>query len=118
MPSAPRFSRSVPAQPRPPVVGASGEKVLTDWGFTPEAITGLRQAYKLLYKSDLSFDQAKAEIAAQMDTLLRSGKLPAPQAVDREAIAAVLEDIAALTVRAGPLKEDIARLLAAFGDTP
>ncbi|MBN9698205.1 MAG: CoA transferase [Zoogloea sp.] len=41
---APRFSRSVPAQPRPPVVGASGEKVLTDWGFTPEAITGLRQA--------------------------------------------------------------------------
>lgn len=41
---APRFSRSVPAQPRPPVVGASGEEVLTDWGFTPEAITGLRQA--------------------------------------------------------------------------
>lgn len=41
---APRFSRSVPAQPRPPVVGASGEEVLTDWGFTPAAITGLRQA--------------------------------------------------------------------------
>jgi len=41
---APRFSRSVPAQPRPPVVGASGDDVLADWGFTPEAISGLRQA--------------------------------------------------------------------------
>ena len=41
---APRFSRSVPAQPRPPVVGASGEEVLTDWGFTQAAIAGLRQA--------------------------------------------------------------------------
>lgn len=41
---APRFSRSVPAQPRPPVVGSTGEDVLADWGFTPEAIAGLRQA--------------------------------------------------------------------------
>lgn len=62
--------------------------------------------------------EKSAEIAAQMNTLLRSSKLPAPQAADREAIAAVLADIAALTERAGPLKEDIARLLAAFGDTP
>ena len=35
-------------------------------GFTAEQITALRQAYKLLYKSDLSFDQAQAEIAAQL----------------------------------------------------
>lgn len=41
---APRFSRSVPAQPRPPVAGSTGEDVLADWGFTPEAIAGLRQA--------------------------------------------------------------------------
>jgi alpha-methylacyl-CoA racemase len=39
---APRFSRSIPAQPRPPVVGATGEDVLADWGFTPDAIKGLR----------------------------------------------------------------------------
>ncbi|MCK6394542.1 MAG: CoA transferase [Zoogloea sp.] len=41
---APRFSRSIPAQPRPPVVGATGEDVLADWGFTPEAIARLRSA--------------------------------------------------------------------------
>ncbi|NML28248.1 CaiB/BaiF CoA transferase family protein [Zoogloea dura] len=41
---APRFSRSVPAHPHPPVVGSTGEDVLTDWGFTPEAIADLRQA--------------------------------------------------------------------------
>lgn len=62
--------------------------------------------------------EKSAEIAAQMNSLLRSGKLPVAQAADREAIAAVLGDIAALTERAGPLKEDIARLLAAFGDAP
>jgi len=32
-------------------------------GFSAEQIAGLRQAYKLLYKSDLSFDQAQAELA-------------------------------------------------------
>jgi alpha-methylacyl-CoA racemase len=41
---APRFSRSIPAQPRPPVVGATGEDVLSDWGFTPGEIDGLRTA--------------------------------------------------------------------------
>ena len=41
---APRFSRSTPATPRPPKHGATGEDVLADWGFTPDAIDGLRRA--------------------------------------------------------------------------
>jgi len=41
---APRFSRSVTARPRPPVVGASGEDVLADWGFSPAAIDALRRS--------------------------------------------------------------------------
>lgn len=41
---APRFSRSIPAQPRPPVVGATGEDVLSDWGFAPDEIDALRMA--------------------------------------------------------------------------
>lgn len=41
---APRFSRSTPARPRPPITGATGEDVLADWGFTPDALDGLRKA--------------------------------------------------------------------------
>ena len=41
---APRFSRSIPPPPRPPVVGATGEDVLADWGFTPVEITDLRNS--------------------------------------------------------------------------
>lgn len=41
---APRFSRSIPAQPRPPVVGATGTDVLSDWGFAPDEIDALRMA--------------------------------------------------------------------------
>ncbi|MBS0346858.1 MAG: CoA transferase [Proteobacteria bacterium] len=41
---APRFSRSIPAQPRPPVVDGTGEDVLADWGFTLAEIDGLRTA--------------------------------------------------------------------------
>lgn len=41
---APRFSRSTPATPRPPVTGATGEDVLADWGFQTAAIDALRQA--------------------------------------------------------------------------
>ena len=44
---APRFSRSTPATPRAPQVGATGEDVLADWGFTPDAIDGLRWALSL-----------------------------------------------------------------------
>ena len=56
-------------------------------GFTAEQITGLRQAYKLLYKSDLSFDQAKAEIAAQVTQ--------ADDAPTREVLTAFADFIAA-----------------------
>ncbi len=41
---APRFSRSIPAQPRPPVAGVTGDDVLADWGFTPDDINRLRTA--------------------------------------------------------------------------
>ena len=41
---APRFSRSTPATPRPPVPGATGEDVLADWGFSPDALDALRKA--------------------------------------------------------------------------
>ena len=41
---APRFSRSTPAKPRPPLTGATGEDVLADWGFSPNALDGLRKA--------------------------------------------------------------------------
>ena len=41
---APRFSRSTPAKPRPPLAGATGEDVLADWGFSPDALDGLRKA--------------------------------------------------------------------------
>jgi UDP-N-acetylglucosamine acyltransferase len=34
-------------------------------GFTPEAVAALRRAYKTLYKSGLSFAEAKAELAVQ-----------------------------------------------------
>lgn len=41
---APRFSRSGNRAPTPPRPGASGEDVLADWGFGPEAIDSLRRA--------------------------------------------------------------------------
>ena len=41
---APRFSRSTPAKPRPPLTGATGEDVLADWGFSPDALDELRKA--------------------------------------------------------------------------
>jgi UDP-N-acetylglucosamine acyltransferase len=40
-------------------------------GFSPEAITALRQAYKLLYKQNLSFEdaiKAIADLAAEKQT--------------------------------------------------
>ena len=41
---APRFSRSTPARPRPPVPGVTDEGVLADWGFSPAAIDALKTA--------------------------------------------------------------------------
>ena len=55
----------------PPFVMAAGEKAsphgvnvegLKRRGFTTETITALRQAYKVLYKDGLSFEDAKVEI--------------------------------------------------------
>ena len=59
-------------QDLPPYVIASGAVAephglnaegLKRRGFSPEAITALRQAYKLLYKQNLSFEEAKKAIA-------------------------------------------------------
>lgn len=41
---APRFSRSTPARPAPPVPGVTDEGVLADWGFSPAAIEALKAA--------------------------------------------------------------------------
>ena len=41
---APRFSRTVPGVPTPPVPpGANGEEILRDWGLSDEAVDGLRR---------------------------------------------------------------------------
>jgi UDP-N-acetylglucosamine acyltransferase len=67
-------------QDLPPYVIASGAVAephglnaegLKRRGFSPEAITALRQAYKLLYKQNLSFEEAKkaiADLAAEKQT--------------------------------------------------
>lgn len=41
---APRFSRSTPARPAPPVPGVTDEGALADWGFSPAAIDALKAA--------------------------------------------------------------------------
>lgn len=41
---APRFSRSTPARPAPPVPGVTDEGALADWGFSPTAIDALKAA--------------------------------------------------------------------------
>lgn len=60
----------------PPFVIAAGDKAaphginvegLKRRGFTPETIAALRQAYKVLYKDGLSFEDAKAEIQKMID---------------------------------------------------
>lgn len=65
----------------PPFVLAAGDKAvphginvegLRRRGFTPDDIAALRQAYKLLYKSGLTFEEAKQELvklAAQNDSV-------------------------------------------------
>lgn len=59
-----------------------------------------------------------AGIASQMNALIEGGRLPPAQAPDRAAIEAALANIAALKEHAGPLREDIGRLLVAFGEAP
>jgi alpha-methylacyl-CoA racemase len=41
---APRFSRSSPAHPAPPVPGVTDEGALAEWGFSPAAIEALKAA--------------------------------------------------------------------------
>jgi UDP-N-acetylglucosamine acyltransferase len=62
---------SVLVQDIPPFVIAAGDKAsphginvegLKRRGFSSETISALRQAYKLLYKDGLSFEDAKVEI--------------------------------------------------------
>jgi UDP-N-acetylglucosamine acyltransferase len=61
-------------QDLPPYVMASGNTAvphginsegLRRRGYTPTAITAIKRAYKMLYKSGLSFEEARAEIAAE-----------------------------------------------------
>jgi UDP-N-acetylglucosamine acyltransferase len=58
----------------PPYVTVAGEPVaphginaegLKRRGFPPEAIAGLKRAYRTLYRSRLSIDEAKAELEKQ-----------------------------------------------------
>lgn len=56
-----------------------------------------------------------AKLAAQLGQHIGAAPLPAATAADRNALEVALADIAAITERAGPLQEDIGRLLAAFG---
>jgi UDP-N-acetylglucosamine acyltransferase len=37
-------------------------------GFTPEAIAGIRKAYKTLYREGLTLEEAKAALATQAET--------------------------------------------------
>jgi len=62
------------AQDLPPYVKAAGNMAkpyginsegLRRRGFSPDAITGLKRAYKTLYRSGLSLEEAKRELAAQ-----------------------------------------------------
>ena len=61
-----RALRAIAESPKAAALLGINVEGLRRRGFTAEQITALRQAYKLLYKSDLSFDQAQAEIAAQL----------------------------------------------------
>ena len=65
---------TVVLQDIPPYVKASGNPVhpyglnsegLRRRGFTPEAIQGLKRAYRTLYRSGLTLDEARAELTAQ-----------------------------------------------------
>lgn len=56
-----------------------------------------------------------AGIAAQLGRHIGTATLPAATPADRVAIETALENIAAIADRAGPLQEDIGRLLRAFG---
>jgi len=56
-----------------------------------------------------------AQIATRLSTQIEAAGIPPATQQDRAAIEAALASIAAITERAEPLRDDIARLLKAFG---
>lgn len=60
--------------------------------------------------------EGAAQIAAQLQAQINS--FPAATPADRSAIEAAMAHIASVTEYAGPLRDDIARLLQAFGTSP
>ncbi|MDR3323134.1 MAG: hypothetical protein LBS89_02905 [Zoogloeaceae bacterium] len=59
--------------------------------------------------------EVAAQMATQVSASLSAGDFPAAQPADRAAIEESLAAIVALTERADPLREDMRRLLSAFG---
>jgi hypothetical protein len=59
-----------------------------------------------------------ARTARRLADLSAAGHLGPARGADRAAIEAALADIAAISARAGPLKDDIGRMLDAFGPAP
>ena len=59
--------------------------------------------------------EGAARIAAQLGQHIGTAALPNATPADRIAIETALENIAAIADRAGPLQEDMGRLLRAFG---
>lgn len=55
------------------------------------------------------------DTVASVFAALRPDQLPKARPSDRKAIEAALQNIAAINERATPLREDISRLLSAFG---
>ena len=71
-------------QDLPPYVTAAGNSAqphginsegLRRRGFTPAAINGLKRAYRTLYRSSLSLEEAKAELRAQAEACAEVGLL-------------------------------------------
>ena len=59
-----------------------------------------------------------ARAARRLADLTETGQIGPAQRADRAAIEAALADIAAISERAGPLKDDIGRMLESFGPSP
>lgn len=69
-------------------------------------------------KSEEGDWEGAARIAAQLQVQISSASFPDATPADRPAIEAAMAHIASITEYAGPLREDIARLLQAFGPSP
>lgn len=62
--------------------------------------------------------EGAAQLAAQLEAQISSPSFPDATPADRSAIEAALTHIASITEYAGPLREDMARLLQAFDSSP